>query len=754
MVDIFLSYSRDDLPTARRFAQGFEREGLSVWWDQTLNPGEAFDEVTEKALNEAKAVVVLWSKNSVASRWVRAEATQANDNKTLVPVMIEPCKRPIMFELTHTADLSNWKGNPDDAVWQSYLAGVKRVAGKEGAGARTTAMPVQASRSPRQFDMRMLLGLGAIVVVAAGAFWAINRQGNAHTTTPASSTAAATAALAPARGAGKPRIAIMPFENLSPDPANAFFTDGMHEEILTALANGAPDLEVISRTTMMTYRAATKPVAEIAKELNATYVLEGSVRRDGQDVRLTLQLIDARSDGHIWAQNFDRKLFKAMTLQLEVAGEVANQLSVKLASAARIAVPPTNDPQAYDLYLKAHLELQLLNASAPDIAAWRKTEALLTQAIARDPSFALAYAERADLRFSVFISNLDTSEQQRAAARADLDAAERLRPNDPAWLPREAAWKWLDHDYARALALLSAAEAAGIPELATLFTRQDILGRMGLYADALPLLDRAVALDPANSFLLGTRGIVLVYLHRPAEAIKAYQQAADRVPAYAPLAKTLQAYIRFGFTGDLKALESIGGGGGPVGVQSTAELRKGRKFGAALPERQPEVFIGLLRPVAVGDTPQRALLLGDIDLQLGDREAAARDGRAVLAFVAGEKVTAYNEWFLKVLTARGKLYLGDHPGALAAAHEALVLTPRSLDATHWAISSRMTVDVLARCGAADEAVTTLEQLVVAVPGLMPAEIARPEFAVPLANNARFKALSAKLDAQMAATKLE
>src|SRR3984885_15522233 len=108
--DIFLSYSRDDQATARRFAEGFEREGLSVWWDVTLNPGEAYDQVTEKALRTAKAVVVLWSKRSVDSRWVRAEATLADRQKTLVPAMIEPCERPIMFELTQTADLSRRGG--------------------------------------------------------------------------------------------------------------------------------------------------------------------------------------------------------------------------------------------------------------------------------------------------------------------------------------------------------------------------------------------------------------------------------------------------------------------------------------------------------------------------------------------------------------------------------------------------------------------------------------------------------------------
>jgi eukaryotic-like serine/threonine-protein kinase len=148
--DIFLSYSREDQAIARLFAEGFEREGFSIWWDATLNPGEAFDQVTEKALRDAKAVVVLWSKNSVDSRWVRSEAMQANDNKTLVPVMIEPCKRPIMFELTHTADLSQWTGDRKDQTWQSFLAGVRLFVERSGPvpAAFPAASTSRASASP------------------------------------------------------------------------------------------------------------------------------------------------------------------------------------------------------------------------------------------------------------------------------------------------------------------------------------------------------------------------------------------------------------------------------------------------------------------------------------------------------------------------------------------------------------------------------------------------------------------------------
>src|SRR3954469_15317666 len=127
MADIFISYARDDAETARRFAEAFQDAGLSVWWDDALRSGEAFDESIERALREAKAVVVLWSASSVASRWVRAEATQADRNHTLVPVMIEPCQRPMIFELTHTADLTHWQGDRKDKAWQSLVADVLQM---------------------------------------------------------------------------------------------------------------------------------------------------------------------------------------------------------------------------------------------------------------------------------------------------------------------------------------------------------------------------------------------------------------------------------------------------------------------------------------------------------------------------------------------------------------------------------------------------------------------------------------------------
>src|SRR5664279_226579 len=225
LADIFLSYSRDDQATARRFAEGFEREGFSVWWDATLDAGQAYDEVTEKALDEAKAVVVLWSKTSVASRWVRAEATQADRNKTLIPVMIEPCTRPIMFELTHTADLSQWTGDESDKGWHSYLDGLRRFVKKDSLGVDLSA---QASRPrPRVPDASSIMDS------------AVERL---------------------------PSIAVLPFANMSGDKEQEYFSDGLAEEIINALTQ-LPTLKVVARTSAFASKGQNTDIRRIAETL-------------------------------------------------------------------------------------------------------------------------------------------------------------------------------------------------------------------------------------------------------------------------------------------------------------------------------------------------------------------------------------------------------------------------------------------------------------------------------------------------------
>lgn len=144
--DIFLSYSREDRTAARHFAESFAQEGFSVWWDAALRSGQTFDEVIEKELRAAKAVVVLWSPRSVLSRWVRAEATLADRRNKLVPAIIEPCDRPIIFELTHAADLSDWTGDLTDNRWRTLVNDLRRLV---GGGEEAVSRPAAAATEPR-----------------------------------------------------------------------------------------------------------------------------------------------------------------------------------------------------------------------------------------------------------------------------------------------------------------------------------------------------------------------------------------------------------------------------------------------------------------------------------------------------------------------------------------------------------------------------------------------------------------------------
>jgi TolB-like protein/Tfp pilus assembly protein PilF len=343
--DIFLSYSRDDQTTARRFAEGFERAGFTVWWDATLDAGQAYDEVTEKALQEASAVVVLWSKKSVASRWVRAEATQAIENRTLVPVMIEACKRPIMFELTQTADLSHWTGEVSDKAWQSYLAGLRRFVEKGSLGAQ---LPAEVSQIRARLPDTSSTGDSAVERA--------------------------------------PSIAVLPFANLSGDKEQEYFSDGLAEEIINSLAQIA-GLKVIARTSAFVFRGQNTDIRRIAETLGVANVLEGSVRRSGNRIRVTVQLITASDGSHLWSERYDRELADVFAVQDEISAAISEALKIKLSPQA--AAKPRHTPSlpAYEALLKArHFHWKITPKSMDQAKLFHE------QAIALDPQYALAHA--------------------------------------------------------------------------------------------------------------------------------------------------------------------------------------------------------------------------------------------------------------------------------------------------------------------------------------------------------------------------
>jgi TolB-like protein/Tfp pilus assembly protein PilF len=296
--DIFLSYNREDQAVARRFAAAFEDIGLSVWWDVSLNVGDHYDVVTEDALRTAAAVVVLWSQRSVQSRWVRAEATVANRNRTLVPCMIEPCERPIMFELTQTTDLAGWNGDTGNPVWQAFAREVSEIVSKKRQEAGRT-------------DYRLAPSSGAAADV------------------PSSPPPPSPASLMGQRGSA-PLLAILPFANRSGVESDDVFSVGMVEDLINALSQGVHVRVLTSSATAAFRTGGVTDLSSWAAGLGVRYVLEGNVRRSGDSLRVTSQLVEAASGTILWAQRFDRPLNELADLQEELVLEVAAHLNVQV----------------------------------------------------------------------------------------------------------------------------------------------------------------------------------------------------------------------------------------------------------------------------------------------------------------------------------------------------------------------------------------------------------------------------------------
>ncbi len=575
-----------------------------------------------------------------------------------------------------------------------------------------------------------------------------------------------TTAVAGVTASHRLRIAILPFENLSPDPNDAYFTDGLHEEILSTLARRAPGLEVVSRTTMMGYRLHPKPVQEVAQELAATHVIEGSVRRDQNTVRLTVQLIDARRDRHLWSRNYDRALREVLTLQSDVATEVASQLSVQLSGTAQSAAPPTQNPEAYDLYLKALVARQFVTPFAP-IERYRDVDDLLARAIVLDPSFAAAYAQRATFRGAMYAFNYDVSEEHVRRIREDMDAGLRLAPDDPFVLAAEALhWSWVERDLPRALTTYEASEAAGLTDSMFLTGKAGILLRMGQVAESSRLLERLLALDPGNPFIIVGTAMTLAYQRRPADALRALDRALEMFPGN-PTLSSARAQVIFAYTGrsdEWRALLDRGD------LEATRNAFLDQHFDllriehryAELQKLLDEVSETSIRVIAgpaaggfygAGDRPT-AEYRGWTSLLLGDRPAAARHGHAVLEFVANAPETTRNAWFLRLLKAQGHTFLAQPALAIVAAHAALELMPPSRDALTRLTMTARTAAIYAWSGAEDDAVGLLEELSAAIPGVGPGQLARdPLFGVPLERNHRFLALVQRLEEKMRTTEL-
>src|SRR5438094_2095166 len=301
-------------------------------------------------------------------------------------------------------------------------------------------------------------------------------------------------------------IAVLPFENLSDDKQNAYFAEGVQDEILTDLAKIA-DLKVISRASVMHYKSgAARNLRQIGKELGVANVVEGSVQRTGNRVRVNAQLVDARTDRHLWAQTYDRDLADVFAIQSEIAKTIADQLQAKLSPREKNAIelPPTSDISAFDLYTRAkNILLRASFVATAGNAGLLEAVDLLNQAVARDPSFFDAYCQLAYAHDALYFYGADHTSARLALAEAALQAASRLRPDaGETHLARGRNLYWAYGDYDGALAELEVARQM-LPNEARIFKWTGLIQRRhGRWEESTRNLERAVELNPRDIELL------------------------------------------------------------------------------------------------------------------------------------------------------------------------------------------------------------------------------------------------------------
>jgi TolB-like protein/class 3 adenylate cyclase/Tfp pilus assembly protein PilF len=409
---------------------------------------------------------------------------------------------------------------------------LKRTRWKQASGA---VRPISAPRSPKFVLIVALLVSTIALVVSSLIFFHPRSRSPAAVAAPGGIVSSATGPIP------EKSIAVLPFENLSGDKENAYFTDGVQDEILTGLAKVA-DLKVISRTSTMQYKVgAERNLRQVAKTLGVAHVLEGSVQRVGGRVRVNAQLIDARTDSHLWAERYDRDVADVFAIESEVAGKIVAQLQAKISPSEKAAIEqkPTTDLAAHDLYIRAKTLIATSAFSTPLVESLFEAVRLLDQAIERDPAFALAYYQLAQAHDQLFFGGIDHTPARLAMADAAIQSLTRLRPNSGEAhlaLATHLYWGYLDYDHAREELKLA---QQSLPNDPLVF---EILGfidrRQGRWAQSTKNLERAIEFDPQNGGFLKQLADSYVCLRQYADA----ERILDRAIAVAPKDSNARAY--------------------------------------------------------------------------------------------------------------------------------------------------------------------------------------------------------------------
>jgi serine/threonine-protein kinase len=492
MSDVFISYKAEDRRRVQPLVQALQSDGYSVWWDQHISAGDEWRQTIERQLDAARCVIVAWSNHSVGpdGQFVRDEASRALQRRVYVPVTIDNVRIPLGFGESHATSLRGWRGDPSDTRYQTVLSAVRRIAG--GGSEEATA-----KRPEVRIGRRAVITGGVVAVVAAGAGgWTLLTRGSAD---------------------ASDSIAVLPFANLSADPAQAYFADGIAGEIRNTLTR-VPGLKVAGSTSSVAVREDDAQTA--ARKLGVANILTGNVRQTSSTIRVTAELIDGGTGLTRWSQNYDRAPGDAITIQTEIAGDVARALAVALSASARnaLAAGETSNIAAQTLVFQARNVSYELT-----VPALQQSLQLLDKAISLDPNYARAYAMKS------FVANNLASRTARTPAELAQGRDEALQyakvalsiaPDLPiarsalGWahaLKLQVGESLREHKIALSL-------ASGDPDVIRNYGYA--MSSIGKPEEALRRVDEALALDPLNSASHTAHVSVLFEARRYTEAVR------------------------------------------------------------------------------------------------------------------------------------------------------------------------------------------------------------------------------------------
>jgi TolB-like protein/cytochrome c-type biogenesis protein CcmH/NrfG len=624
--------------------------------------------------------------------------------------------------------------------WQPCLLDLGEVEVKHGVRVALTNFfgdgfgnpkpPVKIVRARQARRRRLVLWLSAILLflflLAIGS-WVWTRR-----------AALTSAYKISAAGVSEKSIAVLPLENLSDEKENAYFADGIQDELLTNLSR-IKDLKVISRTSVTQYRAGvTRNLKEIAQQLGVSKVVEGSVRRSGNHVRVSVQLIDALTDRHIWSENYDRTLADSLAMQGELATEIAASVGATLTpqEKARVQAQPTNNADAYDAYLRGRAITILAMSERPNLErAVRSYE----EAVKLDPNFALAWIYLSRVR-SIYYRSYP-SPARRAAAKDALDRAIALDPTLPEAHVARGFYRFqVESDFTGALSEFQKAEQ-GLPNNADIFTAISMIQRRRGHADeALEAARRAVALDPRNRdacFFLAT---TLSSQRRYQEAIA----VADRVLASDPTDRYARSGKPYGYLamGDLKGVELL------LADPATEPSARGLY---AFYQRNYAAAAEIFSKTTADDEKdwQEVFMLGICQQKTGNVTAARETFKGAIQGIQRELAQAgadpLGQAGLHGLLGVAYALSGEAAPAIAEGEKAIALKSTSEDSFNGLPVEQTVAQIYAALGDADHAVTILKRLL-QIPYRHPittGNLRIDPFWDPIRNDPRFQELVAE-----------